>query len=98
MSGSCSEASRTLQILDNCDPTGTCRAECPAAIAEVRAENSCFRDSWNYAYDLFFEYAYDAKLVKFALALDSCEGSHVDIAKPTARPTYPPMTTAKPHG
>ena len=86
-----------MQILDSCDPTGTCRAECPEAIAEVRAENSCIRDRWDYFYDFSLTYAYDMRQAKFLLAMESCSGRYNEVATTTAGPKAP-VTTTKPRG
>lgn len=80
-----------LQILDSCDPTGTCRAECPAAVEEVRAENNCFRSPWGYLRYLYMTFLKDIRLVKFAAAMESCGGRHSGAWTTTTEPSV--MTT-----
>ena len=83
-----------FQILDHCDPTGKCRAECPAAVEELREENACINNMWDLVSTTIYSMD-DAKLLKFAAAMSSC-----DQACPMERtkPSTPSPRTTMPQG
>ena len=64
------------KVLAHCDPAGTCREECPAVLAQVRAQFSCVAGQlWDYAkYPLFASPAQDPVVYKWIAAIDSCKG------------------------
>ena len=84
-----------MQILDSCDPAGSCHAECPAAVEEVRAENSCVRNMWGYLHEVIMRDLNDVRLAKFAAAMESCSGRHSGVWTTTMKP---PVMTTKSHG
>ena len=81
--------------MHSCDPKGSCRAECPAAIAEVRAENGCLRNTWGYLYEIIMHDVDDVRMTKFAAAMESCTGRDGEVEVTTAKP---PVMTTKPTG
>ncbi|XP_067661008.1 uncharacterized protein [Haliotis asinina] len=81
------------KVLDNCNPYGGCRAECPAAIAEVR-EHPCFRGRMaDYTGDTMRIFGLGPDVVKFFSAMESCECKD----KPHTDPWKYPMSGSGSH-
>ncbi|XP_076468958.1 dopamine beta-hydroxylase-like [Babylonia areolata] len=85
-------AATIKKVLENCDPSGSCRVECRAAIEEVSAENNCLRDNWDYVSSVIMQDMYDPLLLKFAAAMESCphrDGGEGPGDWTTPRPYHP---------
>ncbi|XP_071099136.1 uncharacterized protein [Haliotis cracherodii] len=71
------------KVLDNCDPYGGCRTECPAAVAEVRG-HPCFSGRLpDYTVSLLSRNP-SLEVAKFLAALQSCDCS---AAEPPVSPS-----------
>ncbi|XP_067660273.1 tyramine beta-hydroxylase-like [Haliotis asinina] len=74
------------KVLDSCNVYGGCRAECPAAVAEVK-QHPCFTGQMEgYIRDIMRNFRDSVENTKFFAALDSCECR--------TKPDYGPYPTA----
>ncbi|XP_046368389.2 tyramine beta-hydroxylase-like isoform X2 [Haliotis rufescens] len=61
------------KVLDNCNSYGSCRAECPAAIDEVK-QHPCFRGQMAaYVKDVMRNFGESLETTKLFTAMESCE-------------------------
>ncbi|KAK7490020.1 hypothetical protein BaRGS_00018720 [Batillaria attramentaria] len=89
------------KVMDVCSPV-KCRPECPAAIAEIRAENACLTGGyWRYYHEIVFLVS-DVKLITFASAIAACDNDYhaynntTTVAPPPRTTPAWPETTAQP--